>query len=217
MLIRLFRSFAGAVGKGGIINFHHQYPLEGCSRFLLHWELRTAMTELDVEIVLQRARERYPGTCPRMITLSPFPPNFPVRLLLSPGIQRKMHDMQNCYYQTHITINNRTSSHLKLAKADLQWGEFNLSPVADIPPKTELKAFVAQASVSPAGIEGTVVYNFQDDANLSLSIYFDIPTSPWKSNAVAAQTSNPDISASVEGFKGKGAGEACTIKLIDGR
>src|ERR1700757_1978587 len=36
--------------------------------FLLHWELRTAMTELDVEIVLQRARERYPGTSPRIIT-----------------------------------------------------------------------------------------------------------------------------------------------------
>ena len=42
--------------------------LDGCSRFLLHWELRTAMTELEVEIVLQRARERYPGTSPRIIT-----------------------------------------------------------------------------------------------------------------------------------------------------
>src|ERR1700737_2208828 len=42
--------------------------LDGCSRVLLHWELRTAMTELDVEIVLQRAQERYPGTCPRIIT-----------------------------------------------------------------------------------------------------------------------------------------------------
>src|SRR6516162_4845696 len=42
--------------------------LDGCSRFLLHWELRTAMTELDVEIVLQRARESYPGTSPRIIT-----------------------------------------------------------------------------------------------------------------------------------------------------
>jgi putative transposase len=42
--------------------------LDGCSRFLLHWELRTAMTELDVEIVLQRAREKYPGTSPRIIT-----------------------------------------------------------------------------------------------------------------------------------------------------
>ena len=42
--------------------------ITGCSRVLLHWELRTAMTELDVEIVLQRAQERYPGTCPRIIT-----------------------------------------------------------------------------------------------------------------------------------------------------
>jgi len=42
--------------------------LDGCSRFLLHWELRTAMTELDVEIVLQRAREKYPGSSPRIIT-----------------------------------------------------------------------------------------------------------------------------------------------------
>jgi putative transposase len=42
--------------------------LDGCSRFLLHWELRTAMTELDVEIILQRAREKYSGTSPRIIT-----------------------------------------------------------------------------------------------------------------------------------------------------
>jgi putative transposase len=39
--------------------------LDGCSRFLVHLELRTAMTELDVEIVLQRAQERYPGTSPQ--------------------------------------------------------------------------------------------------------------------------------------------------------
>jgi putative transposase len=36
--------------------------------FLLHWELRTAMTELDVEIILQRAWEKYPDTSPRIIT-----------------------------------------------------------------------------------------------------------------------------------------------------
>jgi putative transposase len=42
--------------------------LDGCSRFLLHWELRTAMTELDVEIILQRAWEKYPDTLPRIIT-----------------------------------------------------------------------------------------------------------------------------------------------------
>lgn len=42
--------------------------LDGCSRYLLHWELRESMTEADVEIVLQRAREQYPGTRPRVIT-----------------------------------------------------------------------------------------------------------------------------------------------------
>jgi transposase InsO family protein len=39
--------------------------LDGCSRFLLHWELRTAVKEFDVEIVLQRAGEKYPATSPR--------------------------------------------------------------------------------------------------------------------------------------------------------
>ncbi len=39
--------------------------LDGCSRFLLHWELRIAMKELDIEIILQRAREKHPDTWPR--------------------------------------------------------------------------------------------------------------------------------------------------------
>ncbi len=42
--------------------------LDGCSRFLLHWELRESMREADVEIVLQRARERYPDARPRIIS-----------------------------------------------------------------------------------------------------------------------------------------------------
>jgi transposase InsO family protein len=42
--------------------------LDGYSRYLLHWELRESMTELDVEIVLQRAREAYPEARPRVIT-----------------------------------------------------------------------------------------------------------------------------------------------------
>lgn len=42
--------------------------LDGYSRYLLHWELRESMTELDVEIVLQRAREAYPEAKPRVIT-----------------------------------------------------------------------------------------------------------------------------------------------------
>jgi transposase InsO family protein len=42
--------------------------LDGCSRFLVHWELRESMTEQDVEVILQKALEEYPGEKPRIIT-----------------------------------------------------------------------------------------------------------------------------------------------------
>ena len=42
--------------------------LDGCSRFVVHWELRESMREADVEIVLQRAREKFPDAHPRIIT-----------------------------------------------------------------------------------------------------------------------------------------------------
>jgi len=42
--------------------------LDGYSRYLVHWEIRESMTEADVEIVLQRARERFPDEHPRMIS-----------------------------------------------------------------------------------------------------------------------------------------------------
>lgn len=42
--------------------------LDGCSRYVLHWDIRLSMTELDVELVLQRARELYPEARPRIIT-----------------------------------------------------------------------------------------------------------------------------------------------------
>lgn len=41
--------------------------LDGFSRFLVHWELRPQMTEADVEIILQRAREAFPAARPRLI------------------------------------------------------------------------------------------------------------------------------------------------------
>jgi len=41
--------------------------LDGCSRFIVHWELREWMTELDVELTLERAREKYPRARPRII------------------------------------------------------------------------------------------------------------------------------------------------------
>ena len=35
--------------------------LDGYGRFLVHWALRESMTEADIEIIRERARERYPG------------------------------------------------------------------------------------------------------------------------------------------------------------
>jgi putative transposase len=42
--------------------------LDGCSRYLLHWELRESMIEAEVEVVLQRTRELYPDARPRIIS-----------------------------------------------------------------------------------------------------------------------------------------------------
>ena len=42
--------------------------LDGCSRYIVHWELRESMKEADVEIVLQRAREAFPQAKPRIIS-----------------------------------------------------------------------------------------------------------------------------------------------------
>lgn len=42
--------------------------LDGYSRFIVHWEIREQMTEQDVETILQRAREKFPGETPRIIS-----------------------------------------------------------------------------------------------------------------------------------------------------
>jgi putative transposase len=42
--------------------------LHGYSRYLVHWEIRETMTEADVEIIVQRARERVPEVKPRIIS-----------------------------------------------------------------------------------------------------------------------------------------------------
>jgi transposase InsO family protein len=42
--------------------------LDGCSRFIVHWEVRESMTEAEVETIIQRARERFPGERPRIIS-----------------------------------------------------------------------------------------------------------------------------------------------------
>jgi putative transposase len=42
--------------------------LDGFSRFIVHWDLRPAMTEADIEIILQAAREQHPQVRPRIIS-----------------------------------------------------------------------------------------------------------------------------------------------------
>jgi putative transposase len=42
--------------------------LDGSSRLIIHWEIRETMTEAEVEIIIQRARELYPGARPRIIS-----------------------------------------------------------------------------------------------------------------------------------------------------
>lgn len=42
--------------------------LDGYSRSIVQWEIREAMREAEVERVLQRARERQPEACPRIIS-----------------------------------------------------------------------------------------------------------------------------------------------------
>jgi putative transposase len=55
------------------INIHGTFyylcaVLDGASRYLIAWSLRQSMTAADVEIVLQRARERFPDARPRIIS-----------------------------------------------------------------------------------------------------------------------------------------------------
>jgi len=42
--------------------------LDGCSRYIVDWEIGEKMTETDIEILLQRAREKYPNARPRIIS-----------------------------------------------------------------------------------------------------------------------------------------------------
>lgn len=42
--------------------------LDGYSRAILEWDIREAMKEVDVEIILQRAREKFPDARPRIIS-----------------------------------------------------------------------------------------------------------------------------------------------------
>lgn len=42
--------------------------LDGYSRFIMHWEIRESMKEVDVELIVQRAREKHLGVSLRIIS-----------------------------------------------------------------------------------------------------------------------------------------------------
>jgi putative transposase len=42
--------------------------LDGFSRYLVHWDLRESMREVDIEIILEHAKEKYPEARPRIIS-----------------------------------------------------------------------------------------------------------------------------------------------------
>jgi putative transposase len=42
--------------------------LDGASRAIVHWEIRESMLEAEVECILERAREKFPGVTPRIIS-----------------------------------------------------------------------------------------------------------------------------------------------------
>jgi hypothetical protein len=42
--------------------------LDGVSRSIVHWDLWESMTEAEIEVILQRAREKYPEAKPRIIS-----------------------------------------------------------------------------------------------------------------------------------------------------
>ena len=42
--------------------------LDGCSRYIVHCEIREKMEESDVQTIIQRARELFPGVAPRIIS-----------------------------------------------------------------------------------------------------------------------------------------------------
>lgn len=48
--------------------FYLTLVLDGASRAVVHFEIRESMTERDVELVLEKARAKYPGVKPRLIT-----------------------------------------------------------------------------------------------------------------------------------------------------
>jgi hypothetical protein len=55
------------INSGGIFHFLISV-LDGFIRYIVHWELRETMKELDFELVIAKRIERLPGLKPRIIS-----------------------------------------------------------------------------------------------------------------------------------------------------
>jgi putative transposase len=42
--------------------------LDGFSRYIVNWDIREQMTERDIEVILEQAREKFPDQSPRIIS-----------------------------------------------------------------------------------------------------------------------------------------------------
>ncbi|MFF0149409.1 aegerolysin [Amycolatopsis sulphurea] len=120
------------------------------------------------------------------------------------------------------TIDNRANVALTLQSKELKWGKFyddpNFSPVETIPSKKEIPAFRTSGKAgSSSGTEGTVVYQFGDDAKTVVTIYWDVTWCAGCDNHLKAEASDDDIAVQVTGWKGSGSVEAVVIKVVDGR
>jgi len=64
-----------------------------------------------------------------------------------------------------------------------------------------------------AGAEGTVWYQVGDDANNTIKIYWDVPTTPFSKNRVTVENSKEEIMTQLTGFSGSGSVESCTVRV----
>jgi hypothetical protein len=119
--------------------------------------------------------------------------------------------------QMICSINNRTNQELKPQSKHLSWGKFTSEPTA-IPAKKTLEAFRSSGRQgSASGTEGTVVYQMGEDPKALITIFWDVPWKNGGNNVIKTGTFNEDVSASISGYDGRGAVEAVTITVVDGR
>jgi transposase InsO family protein len=91
--------------------------LDGASRFIVHWELRVQMTVVEVELTIQRAKEKFPAARARII--SDNGPQF-----IAKDFKEFIREVSSCAYR------RGTNSHRALAIATtvISFGRISVEP-----------------------------------------------------------------------------------------